>query len=214
MPYRIAIVGLGNPGDKYKDTRHNAGFSVLDNLAQDFDCNYWKQTCGSLLSQVKTDKIINSIQNCDVSISQNQIETFEKNVDQVLLVKPLSFMNLSGSVVANVVGKYKIKLENLIVVHDDKDITEGNIKIKKNCSHAGHNGLKSIDEKLKSRDYVRVRIGVGGSQIKGDLSNYVLGVPRGQSKELFLNAQKLGEQACISLLFDSLDKVQQRFNSR
>lgn len=138
----ILIVGLGNPGLRYKKTRHNAGFKVVDEFRKEQG-----------FSRFKLDK-------------KFQAEVSEGIVGQkkILLVKPQTFMNNSGTAVKAVLSFYKIPIQGVIVIHDDTDIELGEIKISQNCGSAGHNGVESIINMLGTQDFTRVRIGIGTSQ--------------------------------------------------
>ena len=140
------IVGLGNPGEKYKLNRHNVGFLSIDYLIKEFNASY-------------------------VS-SKFKGELFKS--DKFLFLKPLTFMNLSGESVKEVKDFYKIKNEDIIVIHDDIDLKLGALRFKRGGSSGGHNGLKSIDECV-GNDYYRVRIGVGRPEKKEEVIDYVLG---------------------------------------
>jgi PTH1 family peptidyl-tRNA hydrolase len=143
------IVGLGNPGSEYQWTRHNAGFMVLDKLAD---------VAG-------------------ISTARKKFSGFygEGNWqgERLLLLRPLTFMNLSGRSVAEALGFHKLSLNNLIVIHDDLDIPFGRVKLKEGGGHAGHNGLRSLLSELGSGDFTRVRIGIGRPS-RGDVVDYVL----------------------------------------
>lgn len=148
----LLIAGLGNPGQQYADTRHNVGFAAVDHLQHCFNFSWTKAT-----------KF-----NAEVASG-----TF--NSHKVLLAKPSSYMNLSGNSLQSICSYYKIPVSNLIVIHDDIDLTLGSVKLKLAGSSGGHNGLKSIDSNL-GNNYLRIRIGVGrplNSNI--DVANYVLG---------------------------------------
>ena len=135
------IVGLGNPGKKYEKTRHNVGFIVLEELHKQllsFGINDWE------LSK-KFNAYI-----CGCSI----------NGEKIILAKPMTFMNKSGEAVQNIGHYYKMHQKDIIVVHDDKDIMLGEIKIQVNRGPAGHNGIKSIIEFIGTQDFTRVRIGI------------------------------------------------------
>lgn len=140
------IAGLGNPGDKYSKTRHNIGFLVIDEITKN----------------LSTTNITN----------QNFKAITQKNLSN-LYVKPQTFMNDSGASVINIVEYYDIDNHNVIVVHDDLDLPFGTVKFKLGGGHGGHNGLRSIDACI-GKDYVRVRIGIGKPENKGDVANYVL----------------------------------------
>ncbi|RYA23718.1 aminoacyl-tRNA hydrolase [Malaciobacter halophilus] len=140
------IVGLGNIGEKYLLTRHNIGFMVIDEMAKN----------------LSTTIINKSNFKADVLKSSND-----------LLVKPKTFMNLSGDAVIAIKNYYKLENEEIIVIHDDLDLSFGAVKFKIGGGHGGHNGLKSIDSHI-GKDYIRVRIGIGKPQNKEDVVNYVL----------------------------------------
>ena len=149
------IAGLGNPGRKYENTRHNMGFITIDQLAEKHD--------------IKVDKL-----KFKALVGEGRIAG-----QKVLLVKPQTYMNLSGESVREVMQFYKLEPEDLIVIYDDIDIELGALRIRKFGSAGTHNGMKSVVYQLKSDCFPRIRIGIG-SQKKGDLVNFVIG---GFSKE-------------------------------
>ncbi|MGB4800876.1 MAG: aminoacyl-tRNA hydrolase [Candidatus Saccharimonadales bacterium] len=139
MNKSLLIVGLGNPGKKYDGTRHNIGFACLDEFARKNDFESWvNKTDMKCLSAVKT-----------------------VGDTRVILVKPQTFMNLSGEAVQAIFHFYKLSLDQVIVVHDELDIDFGQIRTRIGGSSAGHNGIKSLTKHLASEDYGRVRIGIG-----------------------------------------------------
>jgi PTH1 family peptidyl-tRNA hydrolase len=144
------IVGLGNPGQGYRPTRHNIGFDVIDVLA----CRY------------------------EISMRRHEAHAVcgQGNVDcrAVLLVKPQTYMNLSGQAVAPLVGRYRQAGEQLMVIHDDLDLPLGAIKVKRRGGDAGHLGVRSIIECLGSGAFVRIRMGIGRPLRKEDIVDYVL----------------------------------------
>lgn len=143
------IVGLGNPGKEYEKTRHNVGFMVLDALHDS-----WK---------------LNKKFNAEIAeITLNNVK--------VILTKPLTFMNASGEAVQTIAHFYKIKPEDIIVVHDDKDIPLGTVKVQKERGDAGHNGVRSIVEYLKSKAFTRVRVGTASENKRKmeDTTKFVL----------------------------------------
>ncbi|MDO9463884.1 MAG: aminoacyl-tRNA hydrolase [bacterium] len=144
------IVGLGNPGVKFRENRHNAGFMTLDKVAKETGIN------------IKTRKF-------DSIIGRGFI-----GKDEVILAKPQTFVNLSGQAVSKLVNFYKMNLEDLIVVYDDADIEFGRIKVKKNGKSSGHNGVESIIDALSNENFPRIRIGIGRSSHYEDLKKYVL----------------------------------------
>ncbi len=145
----ILIAGLGNPGETYEDTRHNIGFNIIEAIAESFNFPSFSSKFSALVSS----KIINN--------------------NKITLLKPQTFMNLSGEPIAKAIHFYKIELNNLIVIHDDLDLALTKVKMKIAGGSGGHNGIKSIDQQL-GLDYYRVRIGIGKPLHKQDTSNFVL----------------------------------------
>ena len=147
----MLIVGLGNYGSKYDDTRHNAGFRAIDYIAEKFGVKINKSKFKSLV--------------CDVEISSRR----------VLLMKPQTYMNASGTAIIEATDFYKIAPENVIVLHDDISFDSGKIRIRREGSAGGHNGLKSVQEWLGSDKYPRIKIGVGKKPAEYILTDWVLG---------------------------------------
>ena len=133
------IVGLGNPGKKYKDTRHNVGFQIIDEFAEKNN-----------FPEFKFSKKFNAL------ISENAL-----NNEKIILAKPQTFMNNSGVAVKKITTNYKLQTINLIIVHDDIDLLLGKIRISKNRGSAGHKGVESIIKELGIKDFIRLRIGIG-----------------------------------------------------
>ena len=189
----FAIIGLGNPGEEYAHTRHNAGFETVDLLAEELGVTYWKTICGALVGSGK--------------ITLNGVSV------EVLLVKPQSFMNLSGGPVSRLCKEYGLGVDDLIVVHDELDIPSTSIRVKKGGGHAGHNGLRSIIDKIGSRDFYRVRVGVGRPPGKMKVPDYVLSVPRKEAKDDFDAVCYKASRAVLSLMEVGLEKTQAEFNA-
>jgi PTH1 family peptidyl-tRNA hydrolase len=147
---KYLIVGLGNIGEKYQNTRHNIGFKILDEVAKEYNVSF------------ETDKL------GDVTSFRFKGRTF-------VLLKPSTFMNLSGKAVKYWMQKEKISVDNLLIVTDDLNIDFGTIRVKAKGSDGGHNGLKDIQEKLTTNKYPRFRFGVGSNYSKGRQVDYVLG---------------------------------------
>lgn len=145
------IVGLGNPGRRYKDSRHNVGFSVIDILSERYNTKINKIKFKSLYGETKI------------------------NGEKVFLVKPQTFMNKSGETVLEISNFYKLPLENIIVIQDDIDIDFASLRIRSKGSAGSHNGMKSIIYLLKSDKFPRVKIGVGRPEAGRDLADFVLG---------------------------------------
>ena len=147
---RFLIVGLGNIGHEYIDTRHNIGFKIIDNLASQYDARFNSCRYGDM-AKIK-------VKNCEL-----------------LLLKPSTFMNLSGVAVRYWMNKEKLPLNQLLIVVDDIALPFGTIRLRESGSEGGHNGLKSISEHLGTRNYARLRFGVGNDFSKGRQVDYVLG---------------------------------------
>lgn len=188
------IVGLGNPGEEYAHTRHNAGFEVIDLLAEQWGVSYWKNTCGALVGEAKFRKP-------------------NGEVEKVILAKPQSFMNLSGGPVSHLCREYDEVPSELIVIHDELDIAPGTVRVKSGGGHAGHNGLRSIIDKLGTRDFLRVRVGIGRPPGKMSVVDFVLQTPRKDAKDEFDAACQYGSEAVRSLLEVGLQRTQNSFNS-
>ena len=149
-PMKYLIVGLGNMGAEYDDTRHNVGFDVVDQLAKDFEVSFKSEQLG------------------DIAEFRFKSRTF-------VLLKPSTFMNLSGKSVRYWLQKKKILTENLLVVVDDKNINFASLRLRGKGSHGGHNGLKDIEQILGGSKYSRLRIGIGSEFSKGRQVDFVLG---------------------------------------
>jgi PTH1 family peptidyl-tRNA hydrolase len=147
----MLIVGLGNPGPEYENTRHNIGFMVIDELIKRYNAH--------ALSSSSFDGELYKFQNTCVSLENH------------FLLKPLTFMNLSGKSIVAVKNFYKI--EEVVVIHDDLDLPFGTLRFKHGGGHGGHNGLKSTDGEI-SREYARIRMGIGKPEHKTQVSSYVL----------------------------------------
>lgn len=182
------IVGLGNPGDKYAKTRHNVGFNVIDLLAKEYSI--------------------------DVSKIKHKALTGEGRVgtEKVILVKPITYMNLSGESVVDICNYYNIDLENLIVIYDDIDLDIGKIRIRKKGSGGTHNGMRSIIKCLGSNEFPRVRVGISRPQNGQDLADFVLSR---FSKDDEKNLQESYEHAVAAVdcaIRENLDLAMNRYN--
>jgi peptidyl-tRNA hydrolase, PTH1 family len=182
------IAGLGNPGEEYAATRHNAGFLVLDLLAEKLGAHYWKDECGSEVAHVR------------------------RGDDELLLAKPQSFMNASGGPVSKLAQNHHLTPEQILIIHDDMDLPSGTVRVKVGGGHAGHNGLKSLHAKLGSADYVRVRVGTGHPSGRKTVIDHVLSVPRGEDAELFEQAIARAADAVLCVVEDGPVRAMNRFN--
>lgn len=185
------IAGLGNPGQKYEGTRHNAGFRVLDELADRHNIKIMESRCKGLMGK-------------------GMIEG-----EKVLLLKPLTYMNLSGESIAQAAAYFKIDVKtNLIVVADDISLDVGQIRIRKKGSAGGHNGLKSIIAHLGCEEFVRVRMGVGDKPAGYDLADYVLGRFQKEEEALLSESGKKAVLAIETILTAGVDRAMNLYNQK
>jgi PTH1 family peptidyl-tRNA hydrolase len=183
------IVGLGNPGPQYSWTRHNAGFMVLDRLSRLSAIPVTRKAFSGLAGDGNWEG------------------------ERVYLLKPQTFMNLSGRSVAEALRFYKLSLSDLIVIHDDLDIPFGNVKLKQGGGHGGHNGLRSLAQELGSPDYARIRIGVG-RPVHGDVVNYVLSSFAKDEMDVLLEVLDGALDALEMLLKEGMPKAMSIFNGK
>lgn len=183
------IVGLGNPGKKYENTRHNMGFIAVDLLAEKYG--------------IKVDKI-----KFKALVGEGRIAG-----QKVLLVKPQTFMNLSGQSVMEVMNFYKEDIENLIVIYDDIDIPTGTIRLRSKGSAGTHNGMRNIVYLLQDDGFPRIRVGIG-SEKKVDLINYVTSGVTKQEKELLEDALTRAADAAACIVEKGIDKAMNEYNIR
>ncbi|WP_432737640.1 aminoacyl-tRNA hydrolase [Maridesulfovibrio sp. FT414] len=156
MEYKALIAGLGNPGPQYAKTRHNIGFMAVDALAE----------MAASRKSMRYKKM-------DLS---GDYELFSVTVagSNVLVTKPLTYMNLSGKAVAAICGKYSIPVGNVFVIHDELDLPAGKMKFKKGGGNNGHRGLESIQQTMGSPDFFRIRVGIGRPEFSSQVKDYVL----------------------------------------
>ena len=185
------IAGLGNPGRKYDGSRHNAGFDVIDELVDRFRISG------------------------PVRFGRSMIGKGVISGKKVILMKPLTYMNLSGEAVREVVSYYKIDpADHLIVISDDIDLPVGHLRIRKKGSAGGHNGLKNIILHLGDNEFTRIRIGVGGKpDPDADLANHVLGHFSGEEKTIMEEACKKAADAVACILDEGPDRAMNLYNT-
>ncbi len=181
------IVGLGNPGKKYARTRHNVGFEVIDYLAH--------------RNNIEVKKIRHK-----ALIGEGIIEGHK-----VMLVKPQTFMNLSGQSVLEIFKYYKVDLDKLIVIYDEVDIEFSRIRIRKKGSSGTHNGMKNIIYLLQQDEFPRIRIGIGKPE-KGDLTSHVIGRFREDEEEDIILSIKLAAESVESIIGEGIDKAMNKYN--
>ena len=184
------IAGLGNPGDKYKNNRHNIGFQIIDTYLTFFSQN----------------KLIDKFDSEYTSIN------FKEN--KLHIIKPKTFMNESGIAVNKCINFFKIPLENLIVIYDEMDLSPGNIKIKFGGGSAGHNGIKSIINCLGSEKFTRVKIGIGKPVNKEKISSYVLSNFTNDELNLFNEIKTNIKYIIEDLVLEGLPFAMNKFNSK
>jgi PTH1 family peptidyl-tRNA hydrolase len=172
------IVGLGNPGKEYENTRHNIGFMVIDALAKELDINFDKIKKDALYTQTIIDG------------------------EKVILLKPQRYINLSGEVISEFISYHKIDINDILIINDDLDIPLGSYKLKSHGSSAGHNGLKNIELHFKTAEYKRLKVGISNNK-SIDTKDYVLG---GFSKDDQKTLKEVVERASkIALDFTKMD---------
>lgn len=182
------IVGLGNPGPDYERTRHNAGFLAIDLLAQNLRATYWKDQGGAKVALVRLGDT------------------------QVALAKPQTFMNLSGSAVKKLAEHYDVPVGEIIVIHDEIDLPAGDVRVKLGGGHAGHNGLRSIHDKLGSDAYVRVRVGVGRPPGRMQAADYVLQPLKGEAWEQFEASIPTAARAAVGVIERGIEAAMREYN--
>ena len=183
------IVGLGNPGEKYENTRHNVGFQVIDELAE-------RQ--GRPVQRLKFKALTDLL-----TISG----------EKVLVMKPVTYMNLSGEAVRPAADFYKLPPERILVISDDVALAAGRLRIRAKGSAGGHNGLKSIIQHLGTDQFPRIRVGVGEKPHPDyDLADWVLGRPQGEDKKAIDGAVKRAADAVECILSQGLERGMGRFN--
>ncbi len=177
------VVGLGNPGKEYQNTRHNVGFIILDNYFSNVTWNKDKDA---------------------------EYITANHNGEKVIFLKPMTYMNLSGKAVSRIANYYKIEASDIIIIHDDLDLESGKYRLKTNSSSGGHNGIKSIIEMLGTNKFSRLKVGIGHSD-KIDTRNYVLN--KLSIEELSMLKSNKYIEIINYFLENGIDKTMNRYNS-
>jgi len=184
------IIGLGNPGEEYSGHRHNLGFMVVDALAAKQHCSWRSNRKRSLTCEMKM---------------ANQ---------EVLLVKPQTYMNLSGEAVAPILTSRKISLERTIVIHDDLDLAEGRVRIKAGGGHGGHRGVGSMADCLQSGDFVRIRLGIGRPPAGLNPREFVLTSFAPEDLDIMENLIQGGIRAVRMILAHGVERAQNMLHSK
>lgn len=181
------VVGLGNPGPEYASTRHNAGFFVIDLLAENLGASYWKDEAGAKVARVRFGD------------------------EDLVLAKPQTFMNVSGKSVKRLLESYGVPASQTIVVHDDLDLPEGDVRAKNGGGHGGHNGLRSLTEQIGS-DFLRVRVGIGRPPGRQDPADFVLEPMRAEARERIEASVPDAAQCVMHILENGIDAAMRECN--
>ena len=193
---RYLIAGLGNPGAKYENTRHNAGFQSLDKLAAKLGVQIREEKFRGLIGEVFHDG------------------------KKLILLKPQTYMNLSGESVAEAAAYYDMEPENILVIYDDINLEPGKLRVRPSGSHGGHNGMKSIVASLGSTKFPRVRVGVGMNEVidaegnahRTDLAQHVLAKLTGDLRETIEAAEEKAADAALTIIDAGAEEAMNRFN--
>ena len=177
------IVGLGNPGKQYERTRHNSGFMAVDKVAEKLNLNIDKKEFAALTA---------------------------KN-NQVILVKPQTYMNNSGEAVSQIMKYYHIDINDLLIIYDDLDLKYGQLRLRLKGSSGGHNGIKSIINYIHSENFKRIRIGIEKNPLI-ETADYVLGKVEKDKQQLFDDSIEKASQAAIEFITDDFEKIMNKYN--
>ncbi|MCL2475416.1 MAG: aminoacyl-tRNA hydrolase [Chloroflexi bacterium] len=182
------IVGLGNLGMQYANTRHNAGFMALEYLAKENKLEFNKSE-----SQAK--------------IAKGTIAGYE-----ILLAKPQTFMNLSGLAVKKLMNKYRLSIDDIVVIHDDLDLPIGKMRIKKGGGTGGHNGLESIVDELDNASFARIRLGISRPEYSDQMASYVLNILKPEERKSLEELLPTMQQALIEILRFDVNTAANKYN--
>ncbi len=188
----ILVVGLGNPEERYARDRHNVGFMVVDRLAGADDSIRFRKKFSSEFAKIAI------------------------RGEDALLLKPQTYMNLSGDAVQPCAAFFKIQPSDVIVVHDELDVPYGEIRIKKGGGHAGHNGLRSIIQRLGTPDFVRIRVGIGRppGSFKGEVADFVLSPFNSAEREVLVKTIAKAAKSVLDIAARGTDAAMKRYNTR
>ena len=183
------VVGLGNPGPQYRETRHNVGFLVIDELARRWRVEQWREMFEALTAKTAVD------------------------AGAVLLAKPMTFMNLSGQSVAGLAGFFKVEPADVLVISDDAALPLAKLRARRSGTDGGHNGLKSVIESLGTTAFPRLRVGVGRGEGQRELADHVLGRFMADEREEVSAAVLRAADATEMFLRDGIERVMSTFNA-
>ncbi len=181
------LVGLGNPGKKYEATRHNIGFIVIDEVAKYFNVDKYDEKFDGYYAKVK------------------------HRGEDVILLKPQTFMNLSGECVGKVVNYFKIAIEDILIIYDDLDLTPGKIRFKGKSSNGGHNGIKSIENHLKTSNFKRLKFGIGRDSNIPTV-NYVVGKFTKTEIDIIKPQLEVAKNACVEFISEDFLNIMNKYN--
>ena len=187
--FRLCIIGLGNPGTKYNNTRHNIGKDWLKNLSNNFCIKF-------------------------VEKSKYEAKIAESHSGEVLWLIPTNYMNESGRSISKLLKSTNLKSNNVIIFHDDLDLQIGDIRIKEGGGHGGHNGLRDILNKTGKNNYRRIRIGIGHPGLKKDVTNWVLTKFSPNEKELLSNSYKKFEKVFDMICKNQIHQAQKTLHTK
>ena len=182
------IAGLGNPGSKYENTRHNMGFKAIDAMASEFRIDVNRAKFKGLIGEGRIGS------------------------EKVILLKPQTYMNLSGQSVREIMNFYKIPEENLIVIYDDFDLPIGSIRVRKSGGPGTHNGMKSVVQELESRKFPRVRVGIGSSD--GSTIQFVIGKVGKDEQQILNEAAEAAASAAADIIRIGIENAMNIHNTR
>ncbi len=181
------IVGLGNPGKEYENTRHNIGFMMIDKILQSLNINNGREKMGGIYYEANI------------------------NGEKIIFLKPLEYINLSGNVINRYMKFYKISVDDIFVIHDDLDLELGVFKLREKGSSGGHNGLKNIEANLKTKNYHRMKIGISNNK-SIDTKDYVLGHLGNNEKTKLNDIIDLGPKILHDYLNLSFSNLMNKYN--
>ena len=184
------IAGLGNPGNQYRETRHNVGFLVLDEIGREYSLAADKKKFSTLYGR-------GSVEN-----------------NELVLVKPMAYMNNSGPPLRRLADYFRISGEEILVIHDDIDLAFGRLKIKEKGGHGGHNGVRSLMDAFGGGDFARLRVGVGRSESRADVTDHVLGKFNAEELKHLNRIVSRARDAATTILTEGLTVAMNRFNDR
>ncbi len=182
------IIGLGNPEEEYSNTRHNMGFNTINKLAEQYNIEISKKKFKGIYG-------VGTIDN-----------------KKIILLKPQTYMNLSGESIIEAIDFYKIKKEEIIIIYDDIDIESGIIKIRKKGGPGTHNGMKSVIQHIGTQEFTRVRVGIGSPENKNDLINYVIGPISEKDRLKLEEGTTLARDAIIEIIKNGVENAMNKYN--